>query len=319
MAEATIIVRVNGIAHAFLRELGCPCKRCQTVNFDLAEANGKLEAFPGWPDPPLRANTSASLLIPDPQNPNRVLRHILIDAGRGVVDSLVASRLQGLEQLTGVLITHWHPDHIAGLNQLGEGLRRSAKSRDAAFTRVPLYCTQQTHAVLRRNAFYEMERFFVCQEITPGQSFTVVQSPEVCVTPVEVAHGKVEGAVVYVVQILGRKILFGWDIDTPDAHCPSDGRSNIRIMRDNLALLQDADLYFLPANTWQVVGTGHTTFLQARSYIDLITPKRVLLVHFSGHEDGPGNPGYGWSDAEWAAAVDPYGVEVAWQGMVLTL
>lgn len=292
----------------------------------MAEPTGKLEAFSGWDDPPWRAHTSASILIPDEKG--NVLSHILIDAGAGVVDSLVASRLKGLENLEGVLISHWHPDHVLGLNQLLESLKRHR----TAFNGVPVYCTPETYEWLinKQGQKYEFSHGLHHQPICHNrkkETFTVGKTSPfpLKITALRVAHGGIEGAVIYVAEIGKKKVVFGWDLDVPEAKRPLDGKKNIDVIRENLDLLFGADLLLMEANTWKtVVGrngkpTGHTSYFHARDYILAIEPKRVYLVHLSGHEDGEGLGGYGWTDSDWEAAVRKHGVGIARQGMLVEI
>ena len=312
-----ILVRINGIGHAFSRELGCICLRCKTINFAMSVPSGRLERFDGWDDPPWRAHTSASILISDTEGQSTIKSHILIDIGAGVVDSLVSSKLKGLERIEGILISHWHPDHVLGLNQLCENLRRNAKRNRREFVKLSLFCTLKTYNYLQEMFSYELGKMLRFSEILPGIPFKVNCDSSVTFTPLEVAHGNVKGSVIYIADIDEKKIIFGWDIDVPEAERPLDKKKNIDVIRDNLSILEGADLLFMPANTWEATGTGHTSFILARQYIGEIKAKKTLLVHISGHEDGKGNPGYGWSDSDWASQVSKYGVGVARQGMLI--
>jgi len=118
MAEQTYI-RQDGNGPAFSRELGCLCGRCRAIQYDMTRPSGKLEEFVGWPDPPCRAGTSASILT---GIDSLVKAHILIDVGPGVGDSLASSMIEGLENLSAVLASHWHPDHIRPHTVLLENL-----------------------------------------------------------------------------------------------------------------------------------------------------------------------------------------------------
>jgi hypothetical protein len=83
MTEQSVLTRQNGNGPAFSRELGCLCGRCRTIQFEMKGPSGKLEEFAGWPDPPSRAGTSASILT----GINGLVKaHILIDVGPGVGD-----------------------------------------------------------------------------------------------------------------------------------------------------------------------------------------------------------------------------------------
>ena len=285
----------------------------------MAPPPGTLRLFDGWDDPPGRAHTSASILIPGERG--NVKSHILIDVGAGVVDSLVSSKLNALENINAILISHWHPDHVLGLNQLCESLKRSVDRMGTKFVKMPVYCTLETYKRLRdKGGFsYEFDHRLCFHEILPGVSFKISSTPPGVVTALEVAHGKVKGSVIYIVQIGQRKAVFGWDIDVPDAQRPSDGKENIEVIKDHLHILKGAHLLLMAANTWEVTGTGHTSYIRAREYINKIAAERVYLVHLSGHEDGPGHDGYGWTDSEWQVAVSPHGVAIAKQGKLIRL
>lgn len=316
--QPTIWVRINGIGHAFSREIGCNCGRCRTINFMMDEPPDKLvEEFRGWDDPPWRSHTSASILIPDEEG--NVESHILIDIGAGVVDSLVSSKLKGLENIKGILISHWHPDHVLGLNQLCESLKRSAFRKGTKFVKVPVYCTLETYKRLRdKGVFsYEFDHRLCFHEILPEVPFKIDTTLPVTITASEVAHGKVKGSVIYIADIGQKKVVFGWDIDVPNAERPSDKKKNIDVIRDNHSIIEGANLLLMPSNTWKAKGTGHTSYIRACEYINEIGAKRTYLVHLSGHEDGEGCKGYGWTDSEWEAAVSPDGVDIARQGMLI--
>ncbi|MBW3599710.1 MAG: MBL fold metallo-hydrolase, partial [Planctomycetes bacterium] len=120
------------------------------MSYQLAPPPERLTEFPGWADPPVRANTSASLLLGDEQG--QVAGHMLIDAGGGVVDGLSGTPIPGLANVSAVLITHWHHDHISGLAQLGESLRRTARAQERPFLKIPLCCTLATFDALRERA-----------------------------------------------------------------------------------------------------------------------------------------------------------------------
>ncbi len=315
--QATLWVRMNGAGHAFGRELGCDCGRCQTVNYNIAPPPNRLAEFAGWPDPPNRANTSASLLIGNREG--NVAAHILVDVGAGVPDSLAGALIPGLDHVTGVFLTHWHGDHAWGLSQLGEGLRRTAHRREQPFFKIPLYCTLPTYHALRDRIglAYVLERCYRFQEIVPELPIELPAGQTVIrLTAISVKHGAADGAVIYVAEALKKKVVLAWDIETPDAAFPS-GYTNAEVFRRHATLLQNADLHLQECNSWAIAGRGHCTYQAARAYFEVVQAKRTLLVHLSGHEDGPGNPGYGWTDAQWQAAAKPDGIEVAQQGMVL--
>jgi glyoxylase-like metal-dependent hydrolase (beta-lactamase superfamily II) len=316
-------IRVNGTSHAFGRELGCECGRCRTVARSLAAPPARLgQPFAGWDDPPSRAHTSASILAADASG--HVTDHVLIDAGAGVVDSLVCSGLPGLENVRGVLLTHWHPDHTGGLNHLGETLKRHARRRDEPFHKIPLYCTLPAYDQLRRERGleYELTSLYRYTELVPGELVTITAGGPIAVTPIAVAHGGVEGSVIYLAEAAERRCLFCWDIDESDAELP--GKRAGRLTNAQALAASPAgsgvDTLFLAANTYRRPQrrTGHAGYLSAReSYLPLLHAAAVYLVHLSGHEDQDEDSGRGWTDAEWERRVAPDGVQVARQGMIV--
>ena len=199
------------------------------------------------------------------------------------------------------------------------------------FEKVPVYTTLDTYDRLRndRGCNYEFKTALRLIEIVPEVAFELPGTPVVKVTPIPVAHGSVEGAVIFVFQVDDKKVVFGWDIDVPDAKLPKDGgrkepRTNAQVFENHSQLLLEPDVYFVPANTWNATGTGHTSFEAARHYIRAVRAKRgTYLLHMSGHEDGSNNPGFGWTDQDWEthAQLDKEveNVRVAKQGMILSL
>jgi len=164
---------------------------------------------------------------------------------------------------------------------------------------------------------YEASNFLEFQQVLPRNQFQLQTDPPVSIFPLPVAHGKIDGAVIYLAEVCAKRIILGWDIDVPTATPPKGGLTNLEILKANLSKMKGAELYLLPANTFSAIGTGHTSYQAAREYIKLIGAKRVLLVHLSGHEDGDGRRGHGWTDSQWEKAVQRDGVGVARQGMLI--
>ncbi len=311
-----IWIRKNGIGHAFSREIGCKCKRCTTVKYNLTPPPTVLEPFEGWNDPPWRAHTSASLFFGE--NGGDIEDHILIDCGAGVVDSLMSSGLKGIEKLSALLITHWHPDHILSINQLCESLKRNV----TGFNKLPLYCTLDTYDRLRQEQGFNFEckRFLKFQELIPEQSFNVpLGSMKVVFSPLPVAHGSTKGAIVFVAEIQTKKIVFLWDIDVPSAKIPTNTSVTNRDIVQKHLKISKIDCLFMASNTWEATGTGHTSYQLAQDYIKIINSNEVYLTHISGHEDRLGNKGYGWPDEVWEKEVNKNGHRVAKQGMIIQL
>ncbi|MCX5835150.1 MAG: MBL fold metallo-hydrolase [Deltaproteobacteria bacterium] len=97
---------VNGAGNAFLREFGCPCSRC----------TGREN----------RATASVSIVARDEKD-DKILWHALVDAGPGVVESLVNGFPPEKDRLDWLLLTHWHPDHTLDLNHLCETARSTGR------------------------------------------------------------------------------------------------------------------------------------------------------------------------------------------------
>jgi phosphoribosyl 1,2-cyclic phosphodiesterase len=82
---------------------------------------------------------------------------ILIDAGFSLrqIRQRLASIGRVPENLTGILITHEHSDHVQGLGGLGGKLR------------IPIYCNRPTQEAIA----YQLETTFDCRLFTTGASF----------------------------------------------------------------------------------------------------------------------------------------------------
>jgi len=266
---------------------------------------GRLEGFAGWPDPPWRANTSISLLVPDPACPERVGSHLLLDCGFGVAESLTAVAIPGSERIAAVLLTHWHSDHVAGERLIGEGVRRTLGH---AFAPIPLFGHPYTLERVQAAFSRDMERLYDIQPSEPGFPINI---GEFTILPVQVQHHDNQGCVIYLVthRASGTRMIFAWDLDTPQTQLPDGVTCNLDVFAD--PALHGADLLLLECNTWQVSRrwerfrwhtTGHSCFLAGWSYVEACRPRRLGLVHLSGHEDGDGSPGHGWTDDEWIDA-----------------
>jgi len=265
---------------------------------------GVLSPFPGWPDPPWRAQTSVSLLVPDPKDSSRVSEHILIDVGCGVVESLAASKIPGIENVKTLLLTHWHPDHVIGENQLGESVKRAPKN----LIPIPLYCHRDTFSKVSDRYPYDMKHNFEYKNIDNGRAFNV---DRFSFTPFLVRHRQYNGCVVLVCKEndSGIKIVFAWDVDTPNSMFPNCPCTNLSVFQH--PAFKDADLFILDCNTWQISEsrrTGHTSFLDGWEYVQTCTPKALGVIHLSGHEDeeAPDGHGFGWTDEKWVKEARAY-------------
>jgi phosphoribosyl 1,2-cyclic phosphodiesterase len=84
---------------------------------------------------------------------------ILVDAGFSLrqIRQRLATIGRAPENLTGILITHEHSDHIQGLPALWEKLR------------IPVYCNRPTHEATE----YQLKTKFDCRIFTTGASFEI--------------------------------------------------------------------------------------------------------------------------------------------------
>ena len=287
---------VNGFGNAFLQEFGCPCPRCARK------------------DPV--ANVSVSIVRRG--GDGRIVWHALVDVGLGVVDSLRNTFSADEARVDWLLFTHWHPDHSLELNRLGETMRRTARRRGETFSRIPTWCRAGTAKWLAKNFSYEWYR---CLDGRPSMESeppgTLLEPIPLCsdgigITPVSVSHAGADinpenfkdrqfNCACFVVQTDRKKTVLLWDLDNKN-----DWILNPRTEGQERAVerLSGADILFLDCFSWSVeevagFSTGHLSFATARKYAKALQPKETLLVHMGGHEEGEGNPGWGWTDRQW--------------------
>ncbi|MCK4599824.1 MBL fold metallo-hydrolase [Candidatus Bipolaricaulota bacterium] len=264
------VLIVNGLDHAFLREFGCRCNRC---------LNPKV------------ANTSVSLVsLDDNDDP---LYHLLFDVGMGVVDSLVESPcLSGDKaRLDWLILSHWHPDHVLGLNRLCETWKRTLRRRGKPWQPISTWCRNGTAEWLRKNHDYEWNCFLDPQlsgEIhPPGIRLAPIQLGigDLKVTPITVSHRtadmhpktreKLYCCASFVIEIGSKKAVLLWDIDNKNGWI-KDPLSYEQ--EEAVKLLSGADYLFIDCNTWSVEAvngqnTGHTSFSTVQDYVRAFSPR----------------------------------------------
>ena len=246
-----LLLRVNGVQAAFGIEFGLESPRA-----DEGRAS----------DPYRQANVSYSLV----QRENgRVVRHTLIDAGMGVVPSLLEfEHSHGVHVVHEVLLTHPHFDHFAQLDWLSMCLLRS--SRPEQPRPLPIYASQECWD----NGPNRVHRYLAERsDFHPLQPGVAVVLGDVTVTPFAVDHGpKAPGAVGFVVQHGSRKIVITGDF--------------LRVVEEDSPLLFGADVMFMDANTWHPADwTWHQSVLGNLRLIDKWRPRRAYMIHYSGYED----------------------------------
>jgi hypothetical protein len=163
----------------------------------------------------------------------------------------------------------------------------------------------------------------------PGRVLSAVvddclEAPGLTITPVTVSHGSADLSpaggwmpccAAFVVQREGgKKVVLLWDIDNQNLNWM---RSPSEETTQAVSLLSGADLLFVDANCWSAEEadgkpTGHTAFTSVMQIAEFLRPRQTRLVHLSGHEDGEGNPGWGWLDDMWQ-----HPAQSAWQARQL--
>lgn len=306
------LLQINGLDGPLLRQFGCECGRCC--------------------GPDRQANTSASLLSFD--DAGNTVHHLLFDAGHGVVDSLNASPyLRGAAaRLDGLALTHWHPDHVAELNRLCVAEHHNRRRRGRPTHRVPLYARAGTVAWLAREQSHVLRTYLEPQltaEVEqPGAVLTALplNLPGVRVTPVSISHYTADlapddsGQVVYstaafVIETDRSRAVLLWDIDSENEWLAAPGEAE----RAAIDLLAGADLLLIDTTFWHRPPhrVTHPSFENVLRYARRLCPRRTLLMHLSGHPDGPGNSGFGWTNAEWTTAASAAWTAAGLSGSVL--
>lgn len=293
---------VNGLDHAFMSEFGCTCGRCL------------------WQRP--MANTSVSLLRLSEDG--EADAHVLFDVGAGVVNSLTTSpRLCGQNaRLDALVLSHWHPDHVLDLNRLCETWRRSRARRGAPVDQIPTWCRSGTADWLCRTHAYEWRLLQVTpseEHEPPGTMLPPIDlgMQGLTVTPIALSHGtadldpdnpasKLPCSAGFVLETPTSRALFLWDIDNQNDWIVNPSTAAQAEAREKLA---GADYVFIGCNTWSEESpggknTGHISFRTVMEYaaaLGLKPSSETILLHLSGHEDGQGQPGWGWDDLAWQA------------------
>ncbi len=286
---------VNGTGNAFLQEFGCPCPRCAIKE-------------------PV-ANMSVSIIRRDGE---RVAWHALVDVGLGVVNSLLKNFRPDEARVDWLLFTHWHPDHSLEVNRLGETMRRTARRRGVKFSRISTWCRGGTGKWLARNYSYEWYRCLDGRPSSEAEAPGTLLAPialaadGIEITPLSVSHAGADinpenfkessfNSACFIIRTGRKKTVLLWDLDNGNewiVHPQTESQ------RKTVAALSGADHLFIDCFSWTVeevvgVNTGHLSFATVRRYAKALQPKETLLVHMGGHEEGEGNPGWGWTDQQW--------------------
>ncbi len=303
---------VNGLEAPLLRQFGCDCDRCH--------------------DPVPQANTSVSLISLN--GTGETAHHILFDVGMAVTDNLIrTSHLAGQKaRLDWLVLTHWHPDHVNDLNRLLVSYHLNRIRRDEEPTLVPVWCRSGTAVRLQAERGYEWENFLKPtisgENNLPGTVLPPlpIQLPDVTITPVTVSHFGADrclqdeevpcySCAAFVVETAVTKTVLLWDIDTENEWLvyPQTAAQETAVQ-----LLSDADILFIDTSYWLAKNKRmtHPGFNNVQRYARALKPRQTLLVHLSGHPDGRGNPGWGWTNTRWEKEAQKVWVEKQLPGCV---
>lgn len=287
---------INGVGSAFLRIFGCSCNRCLTETEQV--------------------NCSASLLSFDEKD--NTIHHVLFDIGEGVTQQLARSpALQGEQaRLDWLCLTHWHPDHTKDINRLLASYIMAGKVIDGKERdKVKMWCRNGTADWMQKLHQYEVESFthtHVSGEfLPPGHILSPIPMgvPGVLVTPFTVSHQNADMnawqvrehrfcCAGFVIQSNSKKLVILWDIDSENGWLE---RPSTPAQKETVNLLTDADHIFVDCTFWKEKGkpTNHASFEHVMRYGRMLQPKNMWTVHITGHVEGIGNEGFGWTNKEW--------------------
>lgn len=207
-------------------------------------------------------------------------KNLLIDAGPDLRQQLLRSRVQALD---GVLITHEHMDHVAGIDELRALNFKQGRAMD-------IYAPPAANAAIRRMfhyAFAEARYPGVPELRLHDIADDPIRVAGIPVLPVEVLHHRM--------PVLGYRI--GRVAYVTDAKVIPIGSKH-----------QLSDLDILIINALRISEhIAHLSLSEALELVRELRPKRTYLTHIS-HLMGP--------HAEVAASL-PAGVQLAYDGLVV--
>lgn len=285
-------LHVNGLDNAYIREFGCGCPRC------LRSSRA--------------ANTSVSLLI---HEGNHLLKHVLVDAGQGVAESLITNPNLSHGQLDSVLLTHWHFDHTAELNKIAVTLKRSRARQGLPFSPVPVWCRLGSKAWIERQypslekSGVKLHTFGSLEEKGRILGNINLGLPGLTLVPISISHYSADidfhtdapqaCCAGFVLQTAHSKVALLWDLDM----------TNLWLLEKDhpaVALLQGCDHLFIDSNTWlyrqdaEGKPASHACFDWITEIATNLHPQNTWLMHLSGHEDQM-DSGFGWGNERWRA------------------
>jgi hypothetical protein len=132
------------------------------------------------------------------------------------------------------------------------------------------------------------------------------------ITPLSVSHAGADisaesfkeicyNSACFIIRTGRKKTVLLWDMDNGNGWIVNP---QTQAQKKTVEALSGADHLFIDCFSWTVeevagFNTGHLSFATVRQYAKALRPKETLLVHMGGHEEGEGNPGWGWTDRQW--------------------
>jgi phosphoribosyl 1,2-cyclic phosphate phosphodiesterase len=205
---------------------GCECEACK-----VSDANHAIQRSP----------SSALLEVDD--------RHYLLDAGQ----INLASRFPA-GSLDGILLTHFHPDHVQGLLHLrwGTGLR------------IPVYCPPDSEGCA------DLYKHPGILQFQPQRKFVPFRLGDLRVTPLPLIHSKPTFG--YLFEHAGARIAYLTDTKG----LPAQTETLLAGLPLDLMVI---DCSFVPGNEKQ----GHNNLDDALSIHRTLAPRQTVLTHI-GHD-----------------------------------
>jgi hypothetical protein len=166
-------------------------------------------------------NTSCSLFAKI--ETGQKMFHLLVDIGQGVVKSIerdLGFRSSSSSSSTSfipdaLLITHSHDDHVKELPKLVNQVHQEDKSKQS----LKIFCTRECRDQIIKKLPQLTQKTNNNINNNNGVSFSVIQPDEsfqigpFSIMPILADHGdnSPAGSVIYIVKLLDRKIIIGWD------------------------------------------------------------------------------------------------------------
>lgn len=180
---------------------------------------------------------------------------LLVDCGPDFRDQMLRENSPNLD---GLLITHAHFDHIAGLDSLFSFCFMLKKN-------LPIYLLEEDLEILKKIFFYFFEKerkgplFIDFHKIKKNQDFFI---EDIKIEPLEVSHGNL--------QIVGYKI--GKFAYITDANA---------LPSSTLEKLKNLDLLILNSLKKSPSHSSHFVLEESLEVIKKVTPKKAYLTHIS--------------------------------------